>query len=153
MTPLTRGDLAAENIPEPWAWGIRDRTRFSELDTLNHVNNAVYFNWFENARIAYFDDMGFDRGYKAGMRLVLIQNTARYLAPVHLREDYIVTLRTKAFRTSSFTMDYGVWVNGSLKTTAETVMVCVGNDVKTKRPLPDKIRKTFIDRDGAIDAR
>lgn len=153
MTPLTRDDLAAEGIPEPWHWGIRDRTRFGELDTLNHVNNAVYFNWLENARIAYFDDMGFDRGYKAGLQLVLTHNAARYIAPIHLREDYVITLRTASFRRTSFKTEYAIWVNGALKTTAETVMVCVGTDVSRKLPIPESVKAHWLTHDGAQDER
>ena len=33
---------------------IKIQVRFSDLDTLGHVNNAVYLSYFEMARIAYF---------------------------------------------------------------------------------------------------
>ena len=31
----------------PVAWG--------EMDSMRHVNNIVYFRWFESARFAYFE--------------------------------------------------------------------------------------------------
>ncbi|MGZ6208377.1 MAG: acyl-CoA thioesterase, partial [Syntrophales bacterium] len=34
-------------IEFPVAWG--------EMDAMNHVNNIVYFRYFESARIAYFE--------------------------------------------------------------------------------------------------
>ena len=33
------------------AWG--------DMDALGHVNNARYFSYFESARLAYFDQIGF----------------------------------------------------------------------------------------------
>ena len=33
--------------------------KFDEVDMLHIVNNAVYFNYFEQARIKYAKDLGF----------------------------------------------------------------------------------------------
>ena len=41
-----------------WPFGMRDVVRFSELDPLNHVNNAAYLSWFETARIGYIMEYG-----------------------------------------------------------------------------------------------
>ncbi len=32
--------------------------RWGELDAFQHVNNTIYFRYFENARIAYFEQAG-----------------------------------------------------------------------------------------------
>ena len=36
---------------------IHVEVRFSDLDALNHVNNAVYFTYMEQARIHYTFDV------------------------------------------------------------------------------------------------
>ena len=58
----TRSDIMAIDFPyldKPaleklgitgWSFGMRDRVRFSELDPLNHVNNAAYLSWFETVQ-------------------------------------------------------------------------------------------------------
>ena len=38
-------------IEIPVAWG--------EMDSLGHVNNIIYFRYFESVRMAYFDAMDF----------------------------------------------------------------------------------------------
>ncbi|MAM60355.1 thioesterase family protein [Maritimibacter sp. UBA3975] len=150
LTPLTRADLAAQGIPEPWAFGRADKVRFGELDPLNHVNNATYPGWMETARVGYFDHIGFDRS--GDIRLVLISTSLRYLRPIHLGDSYIVCVRATSFRTTSFTTEYAIYVDGQLATTGEAAMVCLGPDVATKRPLPDDARAAFL-RDGAVDLR
>ena len=35
--------------------------RFRDLDPLAHVNNTVYFSYFEDARIYYFNQLGLER--------------------------------------------------------------------------------------------
>ncbi len=38
-------------IETPVAWG--------EMDAFQHVNNIVYFRYFESVRIAYFEKIGY----------------------------------------------------------------------------------------------
>jgi len=54
-------------------------------------------------------------------------------------------------RTNSFTMHYGVWVQGQLTTTGDAVIVSL-NDDNSKRALPMAVRDTLTNRDGAVQA-
>ena len=47
----------------------REVARFSDLDPMGHVNNAVYLTWIENARIEFLRTLGaFDNPDKARWR-------------------------------------------------------------------------------------
>lgn len=151
LTPLSTDQLRASHIPAPWAFGIADRVRFGEIDVLAHVNNAAYLRWFENLRIQYFRDYGLFDDTGTPPKLVLRGLSLAFLAEVKLNTDYILTGRTVALRTNSFTMHYGVWVNGQLTTTGDAVIVSL-NDDNSKRPLSDAIRTRLITRDGAKPA-
>ncbi|MDB5909191.1 MAG: acyl-CoA thioesterase [Massilia sp.] len=37
-------------MPMPIRWG--------DMDAMGHVNNTVYFRYFEQARISWFDEIG-----------------------------------------------------------------------------------------------
>jgi acyl-CoA thioester hydrolase len=148
LTPLDAAQLRSQHIPDPWAYGIADKVRFGEIDVLGHVNNAAYLRWFENLRIQYFRDYGLFDYTGAPPKLVLRGLSLAFLKEVKLNSDYILTGRTVAMRTSSFTMHYGVWVDGQLTTTGDAVIVSLNED-NSKRPLSDKIRQTLITRDGA----
>jgi len=150
LTPLNQTALQTAGVPHGWAFGIADKVRFHELDALNHVNNVAYFRWFETLRIPYFREYGLSDYGDDDPQVVVISNTANYHAPLFLNDSYIVTGRTASFRATSFRMEYAVFAGG-LKTTGEAVMVCLERDGKTKRPLPDTVRKVFGARDGAID--
>jgi len=39
---------------------IRLPIQWGDQDSFGHVNNTVYFRWFESARIAYFEQSGLD---------------------------------------------------------------------------------------------
>lgn len=148
LTPLHAAQLRAANVPEPWAFGMADRVRFGEIDVLGHVNNAAYLRWFENLRIHYFSDYGVAKYDGKPPKIVLKNIGLDFKAEVKLNDEYILTGRTVEVRNSSFTMHYGVFVRGVLTTTGHAVIVSL-NDDNSKRPLPDALRETFRNRDGA----
>ena len=151
LTPLEGQMLRDAGVPEPFAFGQADRVRFHELDVLDHVNNATYLTWFETFRIAYLRSYGIsDYGDSAGRPvLVLKQVGVDYKAPLHLEDVYVVAGRTRAYRTTSWTMDYGVWREGRLCATAHAVICLMEADFVTRKPLPPAYVETFRTRDGA----
>ena len=148
LTPLKVETLRAHGVPEPWTYGIADRTRFGELDALAHINNTAYLRWFEAFRIHYFRDYGISDYGPRAPRIVLRQVQVDYLREMGLDEDYIVTGRTVSYRTSSFRMDYAVWAP-DLRATGSAIIVCLGQDGR-KAALPESVRATLTERDQAM---
>jgi len=151
LTPLDRAALEPLGVPTPWAFGIRDRVRFYELDAVNHVNNTAYLRWFETLHIPYVRDYGLSRYEPGDPQLVVMSNSARYLEPMFLGDDYVVTGRTAGFRNSAFRMEYAVFRDGALTCTGEAVMVALSPDGGTKAALPEAVKAAFRSRDGAED--
>lgn len=151
ILPLSLDALRARGIPEPWTFGVADRVRFYELDALNHVNNTTYLRWFETTRVRWLADYGISHYRPEDPTLVIRQIVCDYLAPMFLNEDYVVTARCVSFRNTSFRKDYAVWSDGQIKVKGSAVIVITTDDGASKRPLPDTVRTTFTERDGAIN--
>ncbi len=152
LTPLDVDTLRAHDVPEPFGFGHADRVRFHELDVLDHVNNARYLSWFETFRIAYLRAYGISDYAARGDRPVLVLKSVAvdYRAPLHLEDTYIVAGRTRAFRNTSWTMDYAVVCEGHLCATSQAVICLMEADFTTKKNLPDSYVAAFRDRDGAL---
>ena len=152
LTPLDIDTLRASGVPEPFAFGQADRVRFRELDVLDHVNNAVYLGWFETFRIAYLRAYGLGDYADATTRpaLILKRVGVEYHAPLHLGDVYVVTGRTRAFRRTSWTMEYRVYSGGTHATTGEAVICLMEPDFETRRALPEEWVRLFESRDGAV---
>ncbi len=148
VTPLDRAQLQSVGVPEGWHYGMADRVRFHELDALNHVNNVAYFRWFETLRIAFFADYHVSTYTEGDPQVVLATNYARYFKPMHLGDNYVITARCKSFRTTSFVLEYGTFVNGELMCGSESVIVTLEPDGVTKRNLRPETVATFLS-DGA----
>lgn len=85
----------------PVAWG--------EMDALNHVNNAVYFRYFETARLDFFkhvelmEEMAIT---KVGP--VLGDTYCKYFRPVTYPDTLMVGSRVTDIQDDRFTMEYAI---------------------------------------------
>ncbi|HLP56161.1 MAG TPA: thioesterase family protein [Fluviicola sp.] len=120
---------------------LRLKVRFSDCDMMQHVNNAVYLNYFEEARIHYFRQLlGKDWDWKRE-GILLRKNELEYLKPVFLHEPVEITVFLKHIGEKSFTLSYEVRVNGDLRTTGTSVLVCFDSSVMRSIPIPLKMRE------------
>jgi acyl-CoA thioester hydrolase len=153
-TPLDAPALRALGIPAPWGFGLADRVRFGEIDALGHVNNTAYLRWFESFRLPYLQARGVTDYGPESPRLVLKRASCDYLAEMLNGMDYVVTGRTRAFRTTSFTMEFAVWLphlSGARQTaTGEAIVVLLNRDGPGRYPIPEAGRRAFVEIDGAV---
>lgn len=117
--------------------------RFSDCDMMQHVNNAVYLNYFEEARIHYFRSLlGNDWDWKKN-GILLRKNELEYLRPVLLHEPVTITVFLKHLGDKSFTLAYEVKVHGDLRTTGTSVLVCYDSINKCSISIPAKMRTSL----------
>lgn len=148
LAPLSPAQLDEAGVPPDWRFGMADRVRFSEIDALDHVNHTAYLRWFESLRLHYCRDYGISRYDAASPELVLRSVGAQYLAPMFVDESYVVTARTVSYRTSSFSMEYGVF-SPDLKVMGTAVVVLLDRK-GGKFPLTDAMKETMRNRDCAV---
>lgn len=119
------------------------RVRFSDCDMLQHVNNAVYLSYFEEARIHYFRQMlGVNWDWtKHGF--LLRKNELEYLKPVYLNDTVVIECFLKHIGDKSFTLSYEVRVDGELRTTGNSLLVCFDNELKRSIVIPEKMRQSL----------
>lgn len=158
LTPIATAGLRQAGIDAPWTFGMADRVRFSELDALGHVNNTAYLRWFENVRLPYLGARHVTDYGPDSPRLVLKRTSCDYMAEMFRGMDYIVTARTRAFRTTSFTMEFGVFLPnqaGPAKQMAagEAILVLLARDGNGRIPIPPVGVQAFIAEDGAMAER
>jgi len=118
----------------PVAWG--------EMDAYQHVNNIVYFRYFENARIAYFLEVGYpERLEKTGVGPILASTHCRFKAPLTYPDTVTAATRVSEIGTDRFTMDYFIVSRKTGRVAAEGQGVIISYDYRNARkaPLPTEI--------------
>lgn len=78
--------------------------RFRDLDAMGHVNNAVYFTYFEEGRKDFF--LGFNTDKNQAFNFILARITCDYLRPVGLTSNLVVQIRVTEIGRKSFQLGY-----------------------------------------------
>lgn len=89
-----------------WNLLIERRLDWSELDQLGHANNARYFTWFEEARMAYFERVGIPTDGLRGWGPILAQTECQFRLPVPWPSHLLIGARVSRVGNSSLTMEY-----------------------------------------------
>lgn len=112
--------------------------RWGDMDALGHVNNIVYLQYFETARINYHERVGI-RPPSAGSGadgVILAANSCRYKVPVTYPDTLAVGARIAALGEDSFLMEYAAVSRRLGRVAAEGDALVVLYDFSTRRRIP-----------------
>jgi len=126
-------------IELPIAWG--------DMDAFQHVNNIMYFRYFESARIAYFEKIKFlEVMENTGIGPILASTQCRYKLPLTYPDQITVGAKVDSLGKDRFTMKYAVYSSRHNKIAAfgEGVLVTFDYRNNAKTPVPDEIRKNIL---------
>lgn len=124
--------------------------RWSDIDSYDHVNNVRYFDYLQEARIAFLAQVvGTTGDYFAQFPCVLASQTVDYLRPILLRHPpYDVDVWVDAVGSTSYTLASRI-VDRTGETEevyakAVSVLVAVDGETHAKRPLADAEREALV---------
>ena len=120
--------------------------RFRDLDAMGHVNNAVYFTYFEEGR-KNFSKTVFQVSNPSEFTFILAHIQCDYLKPVELGDRIKLQLWVKGVGTRSFGFGYKL-VNlkddAVVYATGESVQVCYDYTEKKSIEVPIEMKKKLI---------
>jgi len=126
-------------IEVPVAWG--------EMDSFQHVNNVVYFRYFENARIVYSDKLGLHK-YKerTGIGPILGSTSCKFKYPLTYPDTVSVGAKIVNIADDRYMMAYVVVSHRHGKIAAEGEAVIVMYDYREgkKTAIPDELRRMMM---------
>ncbi|MFA3783417.1 acyl-CoA thioesterase [Melioribacteraceae bacterium 4301-Me] len=115
------------------------KVRFNEVDMLRILNNAVYFNYLEQARIHYVQDAGLlpPKGIFSDNRLYyMARNEINYLKPAFFDDELNIYTRISYIKKSSFGFEHIIERDRNNDVLAEGKGVLVHVDPVTKKSAP-----------------
>jgi acyl-CoA thioester hydrolase len=121
--------------------------RWSDMDAYGHVNNVVFLQYFEMARV----DLFFERASleeRTGLRrgTVVAEHEIRYKRPVvYSAEPLQVQIWVSDVRAAAFTCHYEVHDHGKLAVTGSTLLVPYDFSIARPRRLTAE-EKAFLAR-------
>ncbi|HHL32184.1 MAG TPA: acyl-CoA thioesterase [Oceanospirillales bacterium] len=89
---------------------VKLKIQWGDMDAFNHVNNVMYFRYFETARIAYFEKIGL-LGSSADDEVapILAETNCRYKMPLNYPDEIDVGARVIENHSHGFLMEYAIY--------------------------------------------
>ena len=111
-------------------------TRWMDNDVYGHVNNVVYYSWFDTVVNAHLIERGVldpEHGTTIGL---VVETRCNYFAPLTFPQTIEAGLRVAHLGRSSVRYEVGLFAAGAVQTAARGHFVHVYVDRATRRPVP-----------------
>jgi acyl-CoA thioester hydrolase len=137
---------------------VNQVVEWGAMDSLGHVNNAVYLRWFENVRFHYFEQIGLNAVHaELGIGPILARATVDFRAPVTFPDDVLLSTQCVRLGTKSFTLYNRAWSTKDRRMVAEGEAIIVmmdyrGDGASASIAVPAVLRASLEALDGPFEA-
>jgi acyl-CoA thioester hydrolase len=145
--------IVMENLLEGYPVVIEAPVAWGEMDAFQHLNNIVYFRYFESARIAYFYRLDLiDTMTRTGIGPILASTSCRFKIPLQYPDKVLIGAKVTNIEEDRFLMGYGVFSTNHQKMAAEGdgLIVTFNYRENKKVPVPDELRQRILNLEGMV---
>lgn len=116
--------------------------RWGDMDFYGHVNNTIYFRYFEQARVEWLEAYGYVVSPQSESGAVIVNASCTFMIPVNYPATVVVRLYAGEPGRSSVMTWYELGVEGDDRVFAEGAAKVVWMDPRTGKsvPLPEELR-------------
>ena len=121
---------------------LQQKLDWGDMDALNHINNVIYFRYFENVRIKYFESIGtMDEVERTKTGPIVGATECKYLLPLTYPDTITLGASVSQIKEKRLTMKYVIHSQKLEKIAAEGSAEIVFVDFSAGRStlIPDAI--------------
>ena len=125
--------------------------RWGDMDSFQHVNNAIYFHYFESARIQYFEAVGWmDIVEQLGIGPILGSTSCRYRTQLTYPDTVYVGAKITEMHEKRFAMDYLIVSEQHPEMVAEgtAIVICYNYQNNKTTQIPEVIHHSIEKLEG-----
>jgi len=124
--------------------------RFNDTDALGHINNSVYFSFYDLGKSEYFKAILGKKINPQNVDIVIVHAEVDFLSPIFLTDEIEVQTTVSAIGNKSFTLMQNILdtKTNCIKCVCKTVMVGFDNKKQTSKPISEKWRKAISKFEG-----
>lgn len=128
-----------KNMPSEiakYSLAIQKNVSWGDMDAYGHVNNTRYFRYFEDVRIAYFEEMqGMSELENASHVGVVVASTScKFKRPIKYPDQLWIAARISNVDETRFTMNYAIYSEQAKAIAATGEALLVAYDLVESRP-------------------
>jgi acyl-CoA thioester hydrolase len=133
---------------------ITEIVKFHEVDMLGVCNNAVYFNYFEDARIKYLQNLAKNYSFQeflvGNSFVIMAHNEIDYIKSSHLDDELTVYTKIAKVSKSSFSFEHYIVRESDQTEIAKGggILVHIDKGTKKSQLLPEEFHLAVLDFEG-----
>lgn len=134
MNMIENLPLQKHSFDHPIRWG--------DMDSLNHVNNTIYFRYFQEARIHYFQDSGVsDILANNDIGFILASTQCKFKFPLTYPDTMTIESYPTAISNDRITVKQHLISQKHKKVACEctSIVVAYDHEKKSKSTLPNEL--------------
>jgi len=131
-----------ENLTEQFPVVLSQDLIWRDMDAFQHINNAVYFRYFEDVRIAYFRKVKIlEYMEKTQIGPILASTQCNFRAPLTFPDTIRIGTLVEDIKSKTFNMKYVVYSEGLKKVVADGEGLIVYYDYQREKSceIPEQV--------------
>ncbi len=131
--------------PETFKTSLPIQIRFGDIDAMGHINNNIYFSYFDLGKTAYFDLIRpMAVSWTEGL-IVVAHVEVDFLSPIYYKEKIVVETKIKKLGEKSgvFLQQLRSVKNNEIKSRCESVFVAYNASTQSSMLIPDEWREVI----------
>lgn len=128
---------------------VTQAVMWGEMDSFDHVNNVVYFRYFENGRIAYIEGLK----WKGDPGPILASTQAKFIKPLTYPDTiHIGTRLFGEIQADRFTIEHQIVseTQDAVVTVGQGVIVAYSYEKLVKAELPADLKKRIRELEATV---
>ncbi len=134
-----------ENLPRPedFRHRVEAQIRFNDIDILGHLNNTVYFSFYDTGKAYYLEAVNGGKMNWQRVESVIANVDCSFINSIYFGEPIEICTRCERLGSKSLTLLQMLSnkETGQVKSICRTVMVAFDPDTHTTTEVPEKWRK------------
>lgn len=142
--------MEIETTQDVFRASVPIQIRFNDIDALGHINNNVYFSFFDLGKITYFENLKASYvSWIEGM-IVVARIEVDFIVPVFYKEDIVVETKVSKIGNKSavFLQQIRNPSTDEVKCKCTSVVVAYNSETMSAMPIPEVWRNAMSDFEG-----
>jgi acyl-CoA thioester hydrolase len=130
---------------------VQQNVIWGDMDAYQHVNNVVYFRYFENARLEYIARLDWFKFEKeTGIGPILAATQARFRRPLTYPDTIAIGARLASLDADRLHLEHRIVsaAQRQIVTEGQGTIVTYHYAEKRKVPVPDELRRRIAELEG-----
>lgn len=136
--------MSEQEFKQHYPFTIKGKVEWADLDAFQHVNNTMYFRYFERVRFEYFIDVGFIEHMKEHeVGPILASTQCRFKVPLEYPDSILIGTHITDLQDDRFLMKYAVYSyeHDCVAAEGDGLIVCYDYENGAKAVIPEPVRK------------